>query len=106
MVVLPEFTYASAMDVKVKVLPALDGVDVGVGVRVALGVGVCVAVGVAVGVRVGVLVAVGAPVGVRVGVCVVVGVIVGPAPTARKLNASTSLASSPHVLPSKYNVGE
>ena len=50
------------------------------------GVGVCVAVGVLVGVS------------VNVGV--------GTGPTTRKLNASTSLADKPHVLPSKYRADE
>ena len=64
------------------------GVDVLVGVLV---VGVKVAVWV--GVRVGVFV------GVWVGV--LVGVEGGTGPTDRKLNASTSFADKPHVLPSK-----
>ena len=63
------------------------------------GVVVCVTVGVLVGVPVYVGVGVKVDVGVRVGVFV--GVPVGVLPEARKLNASTSLADKPHVLPSK-----
>ena len=86
-------------------------VEVGVGVAVAVGVFVRVFVGVNegpdVGVFVGVLVGVGEDpgvdvfVGVGVLVGVLVGVEVGTGPTDRKLNASTSLADNPQVLPSK-----
>ena len=82
--------------------------DMGVGVlvRVGVGVGVIVKVGVA-----GVKVITGVCVGVRVGVLVgvpgeLVGVTVVVISGARKLNASTSLAERPHVLPSKYKIGE
>ena len=81
------------MAVKVRALPEPDvGVAVGVcveeepGVRVTVGVNVDVAVGVAVDVP--------------------VGTVVGMGPTARKLNASTSLADKPQVLPSKYRLDE
>ena len=82
-------------------LPVVCEVEVGVGVRVCEGVAVAVGVGVWVGVGGTPPVEVGVAVGVRVGV--LVGVI---EPESRKLNASTSLASSPQVLPSKYNIDE
>ena len=66
------------------------------------GVGVLLDVGVLVGVSEGVVVKVGD--GVMGGVLVYVAV--GAGPTARKLNASTSLPESPQVLPSKYRDGE
>ena len=71
------------------------GVRVGVNVKVGVAgikviTGVCVVV--VVGVRVGVFVAVPG---------MLVGVAVGMVSEARKLNASTSLAVNPHVLPSK-----
>jgi hypothetical protein len=73
-------------------------------VEVTLGVDVLVDVGVAVGVRVNVAVGVAEAIAVGVGVFGV-GVIEGGV-TARKLNASTSLASNPQVLPSKYRMVE
>ena len=64
-------------------------------------------VGVRVGVNVLAGVAVAVCVAVRVGVFVgVPGVAVGTDPAARKVNASTSLAVSPQVLPSKYKADE
>ena len=71
------------------------GVRVGVNVKVGVAgikviTGVCVVV--VVGVRVGVFVAVPG---------MLVGVAVGMVSEARKLNASTSLAVNPRVLPSK-----
>ena len=93
-----------------------DALEVIVGVSVFVGAGVLVgeAPNVLVGVRVAVKVLVGVTemigVCVRVGVAVLVGVMegvfVGIGPVDRKLNASTSLAVNPQVLPSKYKVDE
>ncbi len=52
-------------------------------------------------VEVGVLVGVCVIVGVGVLLGMLIGVEVGTGPTARKLNASTSFADKPQVLPSK-----
>ena len=94
---------ASKPSAKIKSDP--PGVFVAVGVRVAVLVGVIV--GVFVNVGDGPIVAVFVAVAVKVGdaiavfVGVIVAVLIGSGPRARKLNASTSLAVSPHVLPSK-----
>ena len=84
-------------------------VAVEVGASVCDGVNVAVADGEAVGVCVGVKVAVtvdeaeAVAVDVKVALGVKVEVAVGGGPAATKWNASTSLAASPQVLPSKYN---
>jgi len=87
------------------------GVDVLVGVFVRVGVEVVVKIGDGVYVMKIVGVRVGVGDGVRVGVFVgvllgmIVGVEVETGPSNRKLNASTSLAVRPQVLPSKYKAG-
>jgi UDP-3-O-[3-hydroxymyristoyl] glucosamine N-acyltransferase len=91
--------------VRVEVGPRV-GVLVGVGVLVPVGVIVGVGVFVGEGPIVGVEVAVKVEVGVNVSVAVGVFVGVGMGPRVRKLNASTSLAAKPHVLPSKYKLVE
>lgn len=79
----------------------LVSVGVLLGVKVAVSVGVYVAVGDGPMVGVDVSVKVAVCVGVSVEVAVLVGVAVEKVPDSSKLKASTSLASSPHVLPSK-----
>lgn len=86
------------------------GPDVGVAVDVNVGVGVNAAmeVGVSVGVSVGVGDGpmMGVFVGVLTGVPGLVGVAVGEVPDSNRLNASTSFALNPQVLPSKKSVEE
>jgi len=97
-------------------LSVLEGVIEGVNVLVGVAEGPLIFVGVSVGVIEGVKVLVGVGVRVMVGVRdefvgVPVGVVmtdveVGIGPVESTLMASTSLADNPHILPSKYSVGE
>ena len=107
----PAYTEASSAGVKVRTLRASVAVGVNVAVAVGVAVGVFVGVGegptvgvfvaVKVGVEVCVFVGVGVFVGVFVGLGVLVEVGVGFGPVDNKLKASTPLASSPQMLPSK-----